>query len=150
MKQEKLFAVALSALIIGCSGKNGGSVTQGVQKDSLKTADSTVQAPVVQAERLLTYEERQGKHLYQKYCVVCHGQEGKGDGFNAFNLDPHPRDFSDAGYMSALSDKQIYQTISGGGRSVNRSPLMPAYGGTLKKEDIQYLAYYVRTFGGQK
>ena len=56
--------------------------------------------------------------LHAKYCAVCHGKEGKGDGFNAFNLDPRRRDFSDSAYMAALSDDQIVQTITGGGRSV--------------------------------
>jgi len=33
----------------------------------------------------LTYEQQQGKILYTKYCSVCHGEQGKGDGFNAYN-----------------------------------------------------------------
>jgi mono/diheme cytochrome c family protein len=81
-----------------------------------------------------------------KYCAVCHGKEGKGDGFNAFNLDPRPRDFSDSAYMAALSDAQILQTISGGGRSVNKSPLMPSYGGTIDNRQARYVAAYVRAF----
>jgi mono/diheme cytochrome c family protein len=97
-------------------------------------------------ERVVSYEETQGGVLYEKHCVVCHGKEGKGDGFNAFNLDPRPRDFTDSTYMKALSDEQIVQTITGGGRSVNKSPLMPAYGWTLNRQQIRYLDSYVRSF----
>ena len=52
--------------------------------------------------------------------------------------------------MNALGDKQAIETISGGGRSVNKSPLMPSYGWTMKKEELQYVASYVRTFSARK
>ncbi|MEE9170069.1 MAG: c-type cytochrome [bacterium] len=42
------------------------------------------------------YAERKGKHLYAHYCAVCHGASGEGDGFNAFNLDPRPRNLADS------------------------------------------------------
>ena len=48
--------------------------------------------------------------------------------------------------MAALSDAQILQTISGGGRSVNKSPLMPSYGGTIDNRQARYVAAYVRAF----
>jgi len=82
-----------------------------------------------------------------RYCAVCHGEEGKGDGFNAFNLDPKPRDLTDSTYMKALSDLRLTETIVEGGRGVNKSPLMPSWGATLSKDEIQYLLHYVRTLG---
>jgi mono/diheme cytochrome c family protein len=51
--------------------------------------------------------------------------------------------------MRALSDDQIVQTVSGGGRSVNKSPLMPAYGWTLNRQQIRDVSSYVRTFASQ-
>lgn len=146
MKVQSGFALLLFTLVVGCSGRNSTPQRQGLAPDSLKAADSTSTTETAE----LSYEERQGKHLYEQYCLVCHGQEGKGDGFNAFNLDPRPRDFSDSVYMNALGDKQAIETISGGGRSVNKSPLMPSYGWTLKKEELQYVASYVRTFTRRK
>ena len=146
MKVQSSFALLLFTLVAGCSGRNSAPQRQGPATDSLKAADSTSTTEAAE----LSYEERQGKHLYEQYCLVCHGQEGKGDGFNAFNLDPRPRDFSDSVYMNALGDKQAIETISGGGRSVNKSPLMPSYGWTLKKEELQYVASYVRTFTRRK
>lgn len=148
MKAQK--SLILLILLAGCSGKNSGLPNQGTANDSLKVADSASTADATKPDIILTYEERQGKYLYERYCLVCHGQEGKGDGFNAFNLDPRPRDFSDSKYMNALGEKQTYETISGGGRSVNKSPLMPSYGWTLKKEEIRYVASYLRTFSSIK
>ncbi len=94
---------------------------------------------------MVSYEVREGAILFAKYCAICHGAEGKGDGFNSFNLDPRPRDLSDSTYMRALGDDQILQTVSGGGRSVNKSPLMPAYGWTLNKQQLRSIGLYVRS-----
>jgi mono/diheme cytochrome c family protein len=149
MKQAIIVTIVCAVAVIGCTdkhtdGEKGRSVT-----DSVRVADSTLQLAPAQPVRKVSYEEEQGAFLYGKYCAVCHGQEGKGDGFNAFNLDPRPRDLSDSTYMRALSDDQILQTINGGGRSVNKSPLMPAYGWTLKKQQIRYVASYIRSLTGQ-
>ena len=141
-----LSAMCFSLLWICCVGKNPESPPQATAKDSTKSVASSSQAVSVQSIERLAYEQRQGRYLYTIYCAVCHGVEGKGDGFNAFNLDPRPKDFSDSRYMNALGDSHILQTISGGGRSVNESPLMPSYEWTLKKEEIQYIASYLRTF----
>ncbi len=132
-------------LLAGCSTKNPVAPKPGAASDSLRSPDSTSTVAVASPEVILTYEQRQGKFLYREYCMVCHGEEGKGDGFNAFNLDPRPRDFTDSTYMNALGDQQALATIMGGGRSVNKSPLMPPYGWTLKRDEIRYVVAYVKT-----
>jgi len=81
-----------------------------------------------------------------KYCAVCHGTEGKGDGFNSYNLDTKPGDFTDSTYMRALSDSRLFETISEGGRGVRKSPLMPSWGATLSKDDILKAIYYLKAF----
>ena len=144
MRRRRILIVCLLSLA-GCTAKN--SAPPGAPGESTGKTDTASPGPGgVPAEHLLTYEERQGSVLYTKYCAVCHGKEGKGDGFNAFNLDPRPRDLSDSSYMAALSDNQIVQTIAGGGRSVNKSPLMPSYGWTIDGRQIRYIAAYLRTF----
>lgn len=149
MKQTIFVMIACAVAVIGCTGKHTEGEKNRSTADSARVADSTLQIAVAQPLRELSYEEQQGAFLYIRYCAICHGQEGKGDGFNAFNLDPRPRDLSDSAYMRALSDAQIVQTISGGGRSVNKSPLMPAYGWTLNSQQIRNLSSYVRTFASQ-
>jgi mono/diheme cytochrome c family protein len=138
------FVCILCALfVVGCKGTRPQPEEE--TRQSVRVPDSTIQPAVALPGKTSSYEERQGAFLYGKYCAVCHGQEGKGDGFNAFNLDPRPRDFSDSASMKRLSDGQIIQTISGGGRSVNKSPLMPSYGWTLSRQQILYLADFVRS-----
>lgn len=134
-----------SLLLTGCTaGKRGGEIKPAAE-DSTRVADSTGRTAAVRPLRMVSYEEREGAILFGKYCAVCHGAEGKGDGFNSFNLDPRPRDLSDSTYMRALGDDQILQTVIGGGRSVNKSPLMPAYGWTLNRQQLRSIGMYVRS-----
>ena len=84
-----------------------------------------------------------------KYCSVCHGDQGKGDGFNAYNLDPKPRDFTDPRAMAGIEDVTLLTTIADGGRGVNKSPLMPAWGGRMNKLEIGYVIQYVKALEQQ-
>ncbi len=149
LKRTMILILVCAVAIIGCTGRHAEGEKNRSPTDSTRGADSTLQGAVVQRMREESYEEKQGAFLYNRYCAVCHGQEGKGDGFNAFNLDPRPRDLSDSTYMAALSDDQIVHTISGGGRSVNKSSLMPAYGWTLDTQQIRNISSFVRTFASQ-
>ncbi|MDP4219973.1 MAG: cytochrome c [Bacteroidota bacterium] len=112
------------------------------KRDSLRIADSLAAHP----PPTLSYEQHQGQYVYSKYCAVCHGAEGKADGFNTYNLDPKPRDLTEQHYLSEFSDDRLIQIIRDGGRGTNKSPSMPPYGWTLGKDDIAYVAAYVRTF----
>ena len=95
-----------------------------------------------------TYSERRGKRMFGIYCVICHGDSGQGDGFNAFNLDPRPHDLTDTEYMSALTDASLNEVTAQGGRGVNKSILMPAYDHTLSEREIREIVSYIRTLPG--
>jgi cytochrome c5 len=119
------------------STKSGGA---DVVADSAKPA-TEIMPPVI----VLSYEERRGKNLYDHYCAICHGEGGVGDGFNAYNLNPRPRDLTNPQIMDGISDEKLFEVISQGGRGVNKSNLMPSWGGTLKQEDIRNIISFVRT-----
>lgn len=135
-----LFACVL--LTVRACSNNSESTTS--TKDTVRVAQDSGKNAELQS---LTYEQRQGSHLYVKYCAVCHGTEGKGDGFNAFNLDPKPRDFTDARSMNALTDVRLLETISQGGRGVNKSVLMPSWGGRLTSIERTYVVAFIRYLG---
>ena len=93
---------------------------------------------------MLTYEARSGRDVYRHYCQSCHGETGAGDGFNAYNLDPHPRDFSDPGFQKK-TDADLRDAIRRGGAGVGLSPLMPPWGRTLSDRKIDDVVLYLRT-----
>jgi mono/diheme cytochrome c family protein len=91
-----------------------------------------------------------GKALFDSTCVACHGSNGKGDGPAADSLNPKPRDLTNPSYVRSLSDQEIFDVIKGGGWSVKKSPLMPAWGHALKDKEIWNLVAYIRSLARQK
>lgn len=92
-----------------------------------------------------SYEMRLGRELYRHYCQTCHGDTGAGDGFNAFNLDPRPRDLSDPAFQKKKNDAELADAIRRGGSGVGLSPLMPPWGRTLSAQQIDQAVLYVRS-----
>jgi len=93
----------------------------------------------------LPYEARLGKITFTHYCQTCHGESGAGDGFNAFNLDPRPRDLSDPQFQRKKSDDELADAIRRGGAGVGLSALMPPWGHTLSARQVDELVLYLRT-----
>ena len=84
-----------------------------------------------------------GKILFTSACVQCHGPEGKGDGPASLPLNPKPRNLTEAGYVTQLSDRHLYELISRGGVAVNKSVQMPGF--ALNPQDINNIIAFVRT-----
>lgn len=136
----------------GCSRKEPTKAQQpaeaGGQQAENQTQTETTETVGTQATVLtdLNYEQSNGDVLYHKYCSVCHGVSGKGDGFNAYNLQPaSPRNFTDAEWMSNTSDEQLFEVITQGGGGTGRSILMPAWGKTLSTREVRYLISYLHS-----
>jgi mono/diheme cytochrome c family protein len=100
--------------------------------------------PVTAKAPVDSYELRLGKDIYRHYCQTCHGETGAGDGFNAFNLDPRPRDLSDAAFQKKKSDAEFADTIRRGGVGVGLSALMPPWGHTLSARQIDEVILSIR------
>lgn len=92
-------------------------------------------------------EMARGKDLYSHYCVVCHGESGDGEGFNAYNLKTNfgvqPFNFTDPPGAPQVTFVEIKKAIEGGGPAVNRSQYMPPWGATFSRYDLASLADYV-------
>lgn len=91
-----------------------------------------------------------GKALYEIYCTQCHGLQGNGHGINATSLAVQPRDHTDAGEMSARTDEDLFKAIAQGGKAVNKSVLMPAWGRNLSEAEIRDLIAHLRDLCCQK
>jgi mono/diheme cytochrome c family protein len=86
-----------------------------------------------------------GKAKYESLCAGCHGKTGKGDGPAAASLNPKPQDHSDGKVMNSLSAQYLSDIIKNGGAGVKKSPLMPAWGKTLKDQEISDVIVYIRS-----
>ncbi len=65
-----------------------------------------------------------GMTLYQKYCSVCHGEEGEGDGILTEIMGISPLDHSNPNEINRLDNNQIIQSILNG-----KGEYMPAWKG---------------------
>lgn len=101
--------------------------------------------PTAVSARPSTYERQIGKQVFQTYCAGCHGDGGQADGFNAYNLDPHPRDLSDPAFQKKKSNADLADAIRRGGAGVGLSALMPPWGHTLDARHIDAVVLYIRT-----
>lgn len=80
----------------------------------------------------------EGKSLYQRECVSCHGPAGKGDGPDVNTLKVKPTDLSSQ-EMWLKSDAALSSRISEG-----KTP-MPSFRSKFSKRELEALVSYIRT-----
>lgn len=90
-------------------------------------------------------DPKAGKAKYDANCVGCHGATGKGDGAAAAALNPKPQDHTDGKIMNVLTDKYLFDIIKGGGKAVQKAPIMPAASKKLSDQDIWDMVAYIRS-----
>jgi mono/diheme cytochrome c family protein len=98
----------------------------------------------------LGYSAREGRVLYRHYCLNCHGDAGKGDGFNAYNLDPRPRSLADSTFQAQHSDSDLVTAIRSGGGAVGLSTGMPPWGRTLDGRQVEHVVEFLRTLPAEE
>lgn len=81
----------------------------------------------------LTAREARGHRVFLQRCATCHGPQGRGDGQNAYNLQPPPPDFQES--LPKLSPADRRKVVEGGTAALGRSPLCPAWGRSLGPDD---------------
>ena len=110
----------------------------------LKTADRLVNARTRTSESL-----NHGQFLYQTYCLVCHGERGKGDGpISALAGGPFPgvRNLTDDAARKR-TDGYLYAVIVNA-QAMGRG-LMPHYGEKVRGTDRWDVVNYVRSLQQQ-
>ena len=81
---------------------------------------------------------KEGRTLYLKYCKVCHGPEGKGDGYTLFN--PPVADLT-VSRIQKKSDKELWESIHMGVSNT----AMGMWRFVLSDEEIALVLGYVRS-----
>ena len=83
-----------------------------------------------------------GQKVFQKNCVFCHGDTGKGDGMQGEDMDPPPADLTDHEWEHGSTDGEIYTVIRGG-----TTHGMKAFGSKLTAGQIWDLVNFLRSIG---
>lgn len=84
-------------------------------------------------------DPEEGMQLYQKYCKVCHGVEGDGDGIMTKLMGIMPMDHTNPNETNALDNEALIESIMDG-----KGRFMPAWRGTLSQTDVEALVSYIR------
>ena len=84
---------------------------------------------------------RAGASVFQKYCVLCHGDKADGNGAAAHLHDPRPANLT----RSPYPDAYLENIIRDGGKALGRSAGMPPWGKQLSELEIKHLVAYLRT-----
>lgn len=107
--------------------------------DGYEKAGSDLKNPFQYSETVVT----EGKVLYDKFCVHCHGDAGKGDGKVATNPKyPGPPPAYDSPQLINLSDGKMFHSITYGKGN------MGSHSSQLTKEERWKLVHYINKLQG--
>lgn len=96
-----------------------------------------------------------GRRVYYRNCVFCHGDNMSANGMFVHGLDPIPTNFTDAGTIAMLRDTFLFWRISKGGPGLPEEggpwdTAMPAWEKFLKDDEIWDAILFLYDFTGQK
>ncbi len=77
-----------------------------------------------------------GEKVYNKQCLICHGENGMGEGKNAGTA------INNQNYLNTVSDKDIFNSVKFG----REGTAMPSYDPRLDDEDIKNVVSFVRNW----
>lgn len=81
-----------------------------------------------------------GADVFKRYCVLCHGAKGDGNGPAARLQTPRPANL----LLSKQNDQYKELIIRRGGAALGRSAGMPPWGDELDEHQIRGLLNYLR------
>ena len=136
-------AVALACLLGALAGCRPKGATEA--RDPLRNAFELVVDASDSAKSVpLTYQQAQGKRVFETYCIWCHADATPAGPSNRSNVTPTPALISDGAALNGLSDEYMQNIITLGGSGLGKSAMMPPYGETLKEDEIRAVIAYAR------
>lgn len=139
--------LALLVVVVAC-GKNTEpppptSGSPMAQPESGPTGKRGGGAPAAAADGI----PEQSRQMFATVCATCHGADGTGNGPAAANLNPKPRNYTDAAWQASVTDDELKKTILKGGQAVGKSAMMPGNPQLEQQPDVlEGLVKIVRGF----
>ena len=99
-------------------------------------------APLI-AQRPNGNNNRAAPQLYRKYCVSCHGSDGRAK--TSKGKFSHARDLTDTQWHDEVTDERIFNSIMNG-RNVRGN--MPAFSNKINQKEAESLVNFVRRLKG--
>lgn len=96
-----------------------------------------------------------GRQVYYRNCVFCHGDDLSGNGMFAHGLDPIPTNFADQVTIPNLRETFLFWRVSKGGPGLPEEggpwdTAMPAWERFLTEEEIWDVILFLYDFTGQR
>ena len=96
-----------------------------------------------------------GRQVYYRNCVFCHGDNMSANGMFVHGLDPIPNNFADAGTIPMLRETFLFWRISKGGPGLPEEggpwdTAMPAWEKFLKEDDMWDVVLFLYDFTKQR
>jgi hypothetical protein len=96
-----------------------------------------------------------GRKVYYRNCVFCHGDDLSGNGMFVHGLDPLPTNFADQGAIAMLRDTFLFWRIAKGGPGLPEEggpwdSVMPVWEKHLKEEEMWEAILFLYDFTGQR
>lgn len=86
----------------------------------------------------------EGRKLYTTYCLVCHGEDGRGKGPLAAKLKKAPASLVDSARMEKYTDQDLFRVIESGKAHDKIMEGMPQWGSVLPGPSVQAVVAYLR------
>jgi len=138
--------------LLGAASHPTGEILSLIKSDQKTTTSplkSTAEKQTHEPE-ITEYSANITRQLFSINCTRCHGKEGRGDGPDAESLDVALPDFTSKEFQSSRTDQEIREIIDKGGASLQKSPMMPPWGGALNQSEIDHLIIYIRNLEQNK
>jgi mono/diheme cytochrome c family protein len=81
-----------------------------------------------------------GEKVYQKQCLICHGDNGKGEGKNAGTA------LNNQQYLNTVSDKDIFNSVKFGREGTG----MPSYGSRMSEDELNNVVAFIRNWQSEE
>lgn len=131
----------------GITPANNGDISEQMPKWNQILSPQSIEALVSyirfisQSKNPLIGDPTAGEEVYRKYCALCHGKNGKGDGIMLRVIPVSPTDYTNVGRMNSLSNQDLIDIISNGR---GEGSFMPGWKGSLSQHEIESVVSYIR------